>query len=146
MHKILPVIFIIIWILLVAALSGNAQTGQPNQPLTRILFVFDGSQSMMGNWDSDKKINVARNILKSMVDSLQQVDNVELALRVYGHQSIVPPQDCSDTRLEVPFGRNNGQQIKDKLSKIDPKGTTPIAKSLELAASDFTACDNCRNI
>jgi Ca-activated chloride channel family protein len=72
-----------------------------------------------------------------MVDSLRQLDNVQLALRVYGHQSYVPPQDCGDTRLEVPFSKNNAQKIIDFLPTITPKGTTPIAKSLEFAANDF---------
>lgn len=115
-------------------------------PLTRILFVFDGSQSMMGRWESGQKITIARNLLINLVDSLQNVENVQLALRVYGHQSVVPPQDCGDTRLEVPFGYNNGNEIKQKLFKIDPKGTTPIARSLELSGGDFPTCTDCRNI
>ncbi len=116
------------------------------RPLTRILFIFDGSQSMMGKWQSGKKINIARNLLINMVDSLQQVDNIQLALRVYGHQYIVPPQRCDDTKLEVPFGYKNGATIKKQLYKIYPKGTTPIARSLELAANDFPVCKDCRNI
>ncbi len=114
--------------------------------LTRILFIFDASQSMSGTWESDNKINIARNILIDLVDSLQHVENVELALRVYGHQSPVPPQDCSDTKLEVPFGSDNASRIRQKLKFITPKGTTPIARSLELAQSDFPGCENCRNI
>ncbi len=81
-----------------------------------------------------------------MVDSLENLDNVEMALRIYGHQSPVPPQDCSDTKLEVPFGPNNASRIRQKLRFISPKGTTPIAHSLELAAGDFPPCSKCRNI
>ncbi|MCB8994464.1 MAG: VWA domain-containing protein [Bacteroidales bacterium] len=114
--------------------------------LTRILFIFDASQSMSGTWESDNKINIARNILIDLVDSLQNVENVEMALRVYGHQSPVPPQDCSDTRLEVPFAQGNASRIRQKLKFITPKGTTPIAYSLALAPGDFPECDNCRNI
>ncbi len=115
-------------------------------PTTRILFVFDGSQSMLGNWESDKKINIARNLLYEMIDSLNQLSNVELAMRVYGHQSYVPPQDCNDTKLEVPFRKNNAESIKHVLKYINPKGTTPIAYSLEQSRFDFTACNDCRNI
>lgn len=114
--------------------------------LTRILFVFDGSQSMTGIWNKDgRKIDIARRILIKMVDSLKTVENVQLGLRVYGHQSYVPPQDCSDTRLEVSFKKNNSEEIIDFLSKISPKGTTPIAKSIEYAANDFPD-ENSRNI
>jgi Ca-activated chloride channel family protein len=113
---------------------------------TRILFVFDASYSMAGYWESDQKINIARNFLIDIVDSLQYLKNVQMALRVYGHQSPVPPQDCNDTKLEVPFNINNAHQIRQKLKFLIPKGTTPIAFSLEKAAGDFPPCPDCRNI
>lgn len=124
----------------------QSQVKKPKPPLTRILFVFDASQSMLGNWESDRKITIARSMLINMVDSVGKLENVEMALRVYGHQSYVPPQDCGDTKLEVPFGENNAFKIKQKLRAISPKGTTPIAHSLELAGNDFPNCDKCRNI
>jgi len=116
-------------------------------PESRILFIFDASQSMAGYWESDRKINIARDILIGIVDSLEQLDNVHMGLRIYGHQSPVPPQDCSDTKLEVPFGVGNAPRIRQKLRFISPKGTTPIAHSLEMGGKDFPPCDNgCRNI
>ena len=84
-----------------------------------------------------------------MLDSLHRIDDnqtFQLALRVYGHQKPVPPQDCNDTRLEVPFAFGNVPRIKKKLKSIIPKGTTPIARSLGRAATDFPDCDNCRNV
>jgi len=116
--------------------------------VTRILFVFDGSQSMYGRWDSGPKIDIAQRLMTEMLDSLGQLDQstFQLALRVYGHQKPVPPQDCNDTRLEVGFRSNNIPKIKRVLKSIRPKGTTPIARSLSRAANDFPPCDNCRNI
>ena len=122
------------------------ESGSGYEPHSRILFIFDASYSMSGPWDGDSKINVARKVLVDMVDSLEHLDNVEMALRVYGHQSPVPPQDCSDTKLEVPFAPNNASRIRQKLRFLSPKGTTPIAHSLELAAGDFPPCSKCRNI
>jgi Ca-activated chloride channel homolog len=119
---------------------------QENKPLTRILFVFDASQSMYGRWQSDVKINIARNLLIKVLDSLQSIKNLEVALRLYGHQYQFPPQVCNDTKLEVPFGKDNYLKIKNKLNSIVPKGTTPIAYSLEQAVNDFTPCTNCRNV
>jgi len=107
---------------------------------------FDESNSMTGNWENRKKIDVAKEFLIKMVDSLSKIDNVEMALRMYGHQSPVPPQDCSDTRLEVPFSQYNAERIKTKLRMTKPKGTTPIARSLEECGDDFPTCNNCRNI
>jgi len=116
------------------------------KPTTRILFVFDASQSMYGRWQSDMKITIARKLLSNLLDSLKDIPDLQLALRVYGHQKQYPPQDCDDTKLEIPFAADNTEKIKSKLKTLIPKGTTPISSSLELAAEDFTACDNCRNI
>jgi Ca-activated chloride channel family protein len=123
----------------------NAQNS-PEPPLTRILFVYDASQSMLARWESDIKMNIAKKLLSELLDSLSNVENLEFALRVYGHQKPVPPQDCSDTRLEVGFSKNSIPAIKQKLRNIEAKGTTPIARSLEHAADDFPHCPTCRNI
>jgi Ca-activated chloride channel family protein len=101
---------------------------------------------MAGKWGTDKKINIARKFLGRTIDSLSTFPDVEMALRVYGHQSVVPPQDCSDTRLEVPFAPDNGYRIKRKMTSLSPKGTTPIANSLAATAGDFPPRENCRNV
>jgi len=50
--------------------------------------------------------------MSNLLDSLKYVDNLQLALRVFGHLKKYPPQDCDDTRLEVPFENNNSGKIK----------------------------------
>jgi Ca-activated chloride channel family protein len=127
---------------------GQVEPELPPPPTTRILFVFDASKSMYGRWQSGTKIEVARRLMSQMLDSLNQIDDkpFQLALRVYGHQKPSPPQDCNDTKLEVGFGKNNIGRIKKTLKSIQPKGTTPIARSLLRSATDFPSCDNCRNI
>jgi len=135
------------YILLFLSLQVGAQESKENEsPTTRILFIFDASQSMYGTWGENKKINIARKYLIQLIDSLEKTPNIQMALRVYGHQSPVPPQDCSDTKLEIPFSDRNASKIRQKLRYIIPKGTTPIANSLKLAANDFPPCENCRNI
>lgn len=125
----------------------SQQNPEKREIPTRILFVLDASRSMLGKWESDLKINIATKLLTEMVDSLGQVQSVQLALRMYGHQSNVEFfQDCKDTRLEIPFGPNNVNQIKQKLKKISCMGTTPIAYALEQAGGDFPADDQYRNI
>ncbi len=113
---------------------------------TRILFIFDASQSMYAKWQSDRKITIAQKLLSNLLDSIKNVPFLEIGLRVYGHQKDFPPQDCDDSKLEVPIGLNNTTKIRHVLKALIPRGTTPIARSLELAADDFNACDNCRNI
>ncbi len=126
--------------------QGRQQPNEKEPPLTRILFIFDASQSMFARWQSDMRINIARDLLTELLDSLEQTPNTQLALRVYGHQKRFPPQDCDDSKLEIPFDNDNIPQIKQRLRSITPRGTTPIAMSLERAQHDFPPCDNCRNI
>lgn len=106
-------------------------------PNSKILFILDASNSMSSKWESSTKIDISKRVISKIVDSLAKHSTVQIALRVYGHQRPVPPQDCSDTKLEVPFRQNNHEQIKHILSKIEPRGTTPLARSLEEAANDF---------
>lgn len=117
------------------------------EQLTRILFILDASNSMNENWGGQTRIEAAKELLVKCVDSLKGSKNLEIALRVYGHQSPITAtyQDCNDTKLEVPFGKNNFDAVKSKIRTIKAKGTTPIARSLEASAGDFPDM-NSRNI
>ena len=117
--------------------QSRTQSVAPKEQTTRILFLFDASQSMYARWETDTRFEIATRLLGNIVDSLHMLPNVETALRVFGHTKKFPPQDCDDTRLEVPFAKANGYRIKDKLKQIKPSGTTPIAQSLEQSAGDF---------
>ncbi len=114
--------------------------------ITRILFVLDASRSMTGKWQGESKYTIARTILSDILDSINTIDHVQVALRMYGHTKHFPPQECNDTRLEVPFGENNIGEIKFRMRQLSPKGTSPIAASLLKSKDDFTPCTNCRNI
>ncbi|HNR85871.1 MAG TPA: VWA domain-containing protein, partial [Taishania sp.] len=116
--------------------------------MTRILFILDASNSMNALWDGkETRFAAAKRILSKSVMDLQGVGNLEVALRVYGHQSEVTAtyQDCDDTKLEIPFGVNNHDRIINRIKTIQAKGTTPIARSLEAAAGDFPDA-NSRNV
>ncbi|MCF8276224.1 MAG: VWA domain-containing protein [Flavobacteriales bacterium] len=147
MRKHISVLMLGLGLLLIA--SSNSLAQEKEKPLNRILFVFDGSQSMFGHWESGMKIDIAKQLLNELLDSLKNVDNLELALRAYGHQSPFissTQRDCKDTKLEVPFNGGGAWEIKKALERIQPKGTTPIAYSLEQSAKDFPPCSNCRNM
>lgn len=95
---------------------------------------------MNADWgEGQTRIEAAKEILAKHVDSLKYAENLEIALRVYGHQSPITAtyQDCNDTKLEIPFAPNNFEAVKNKIKTIRAKGTTPIARSLEAAAGDF---------
>lgn len=114
---------------------------------TRILFVLDGSGSMNADWGKNlSRMDVAKNILTRLVDSLRVNPDLELALRVYGHRYSRQSNNCNDSNLEVPFSVNNHNAIISEIKDITPRGVTPITYSLLQAASDFPAGTGFRNI
>jgi len=137
-------IFLFVLLCTMQMVLGQKATEKTRQ-LTRIEFLFDASQSMYGRWQSGAKIDVARRLMDQLLDSLRYVPDIELALRVYGHQKNYPPQDCDDSKLEIPFSKGNISSIQRVLKELVPKGTTPIARSLELCGNDFPQ-DPSRNI
>jgi Ca-activated chloride channel family protein len=121
-------------------------SAQIAKPLTRIEFVFDASFSMFGQWQSGMKMDIAKKMLTDFLDSIKGVSNLEVALRCYGHQvPLRPERSCTDTKLEVPFNSNLNTSItaiKNRLKTIVPKGTTPIAYTLEQCGGDFPGASN----
>src|SRR5919112_2364480 len=88
-----------------AAQAQNAPAAKPK--VTRILFLLDASGSMMARWEGQPRWAVAKRMLAKMVDSLNAYPNLELGLRVYGHQFPNADKNCQDSRLEVPFAPRN---------------------------------------
>jgi Ca-activated chloride channel family protein len=115
---------------------------------TRLLFVFDASNSMNAFWGKSRRIDVATEFLSDALKDLYGFEQLELGLRVYGHQTAFVPgkvQDCEDSELVIPLGKGNNLLIAQALRRLEAKGTTPIARSLEWAAGDFPD-KNARNV
>ncbi|MBS1646233.1 MAG: VWA domain-containing protein [Bacteroidetes bacterium] len=104
---------------------------------TRVLFVFDASNSMKNNYNGQARIEQAKELFYRFIDSLSRYKNYEFALRVYGSVVKYPPGDCKDSHLEIPFAKNNIQKIKEVVKTLKPTGITPIEHSLTQAAADF---------
>lgn len=134
--------FALFFVFITNTLCSQVIYNQPesNKQKTRILFIFDASMSMSDKWENEQKFVKARQLMFELLDSLenlQKEQNLEVALRVYGHQSPVPPQDCHDSKLEISFAERTIPLIRDRLMTIVPKGTTPIAYSLTKCEEDF---------
>jgi len=102
-----------------------------------VLFVFDASNSMKTAYENKARIEHAKTLFNKFLDSLNTFKNYEFALRLYGHTVKYPPGDCNDSKLVVPFSKNNIQKIKEAIKKVKPTGITPIEHSLTRAADDF---------
>ncbi|HNE47108.1 MAG TPA: VWA domain-containing protein [Chitinophagales bacterium] len=129
--------------ILIATSSSLFSQGQT----TRILIILDASRSMGENFNRTSKMQAARDIVGHIVDSLNGNPNIQLAMRVYGHQSPQPLNDCEDSKLEVAFRTKNAATIKSRMETIRPQGVTPIAYSIEQSIADFGQdAKNYRNI
>ncbi len=114
--------------------NARAQEAKP----VKILFLLDGSSSMLDDWQPGKqRFEVAGELITAIVDSIQRVNpEVQFALRVFGHQYTVQQNNCFDTKLEVPYNRGNLNQIRARLKYISPRGVSPIAYALRLTAEE----------
>ena len=128
-------------------LASAQVTADSTESMTRILFVFDASNSMNAFWGGERKIETATKLLAKTLSELRPIGQLELGLRVYGHgtKHIPGQQNCNDTELVVPFGPNDPASIEAALRRLQARGTTPIARSLEEAAYDFPDTES-RNV
>lgn len=116
--------------------TGDMHAQALKEKTTRILFLVDGSSSMLDAWNpSSSRFDATADLVGQIMDSIIAVNmNVEFGLRVFGHQHIVTKQNCYDTRMEVKFRKLAMEQIKVKLQYTSPMGVSPIAWSLQEAA------------
>ncbi|MGF1534738.1 MAG: VWA domain-containing protein [Bernardetiaceae bacterium] len=139
--------FICVSMLLALSFGGIAQRKPEKIPkTTRILFVLDASGSMRAQWNGRQRIDIARETLIRLMDSLTQQPNIEVGLRIYGHQYDNRFKNCTDSKLEVGFGPANFPRLRSTLTTLNPQGVTPIAYSLEQSVNDFPPRDNVRNV
>ncbi|MDF2448240.1 MAG: hypothetical protein K0R26_744 [Bacteroidota bacterium] len=131
-HRILLIIF---FLFLLNGLRAQVKKAEPT--VTRVLFVFDASNSMKAKYNCSTRIQGAKELFYKFLDSLNKQKNIQFALRMYGHTVKYPPGDCKDSKLIVPFGKNNIALIKTKVAEAKPTGITPIEHSLTESANDF---------
>ena len=109
-------LLLLIWLLIGSNIYGQSDTCQ-NRPEERfrILFLLDASHSMGQKWDNKPLWEIAKKTIEEFSFFLQKNYNVEMGLRVYGHNSPLSANDCFDSKLEVPIEENSAKKIVAKL-------------------------------
>lgn len=135
----LGITFSLLFFLVGLLSTVNGQLVQVYKPnINRVLFVLDGSGSMKQNWGEKTKFESAKDLLVKIIDSVEKKNpNVEFAVRVFGYQNPRELKNCKDSKLLIPFGKNNAAKIQSALSNIRPQGMSPVAYSIQLGAKDF---------
>ncbi|KWW29747.1 MAG: uncharacterized protein AUK63_897 [bacterium P3] len=131
-------------LLLILPLQGRAQPSAEVRPpdKTRLLIILNCSHSMWDQWQSDAKIKVTQKVLLRFLDSIAPHDDIEVALRVFGHLN----RGAYTTRLEVPFAAGNNYALQSKIKTLVPNGGNTAATALTNSLNDFPVADASRNI
>lgn len=101
----------------------------------QVALILDASNSMWGQIGGQRKIDLAKKALTSLIKDLPSTSHV--SLRVYGHQHARELEDCQDSTLLVPFGPLDKTRLIEKVQTITPRGMTPLAYSLKQVLNDL---------
>lgn len=93
-----------------------------------IFYILDGSGSMWGRVDGRLKIQVAKEVMNTLLKETPA--DIQCGIMIYGHRK---KGDCSDIEMIVPIGRLDREAAINKINKITPKGKTPISDSIAMA-------------
>jgi Ca-activated chloride channel family protein len=93
--------------------------------------VLDASGSMWGQIDGTTKVEIARSVVKGLLDDLPADRN--LGLVAYGHRR---EADCSDIEKIVPVGTDRAA-IASAVDALKFVGRTPLSAAVRLAAEEL---------
>jgi Ca-activated chloride channel homolog len=118
-----------------AAASGSATEA------TYVELILDASGSMYSALPAGgTRIAAAKEVLGSFINKLPVDPNLNVGLRIYGSKVTAgKPGACKDSGLVIPMKGIDRTALRQTVVATIPKGSTPIAYSLEQAAGDFVA-------
>lgn len=97
-----------------------------------VILILDGSGSMWQQLEGEAKIVTAKEVMTELIEELPA--GLDLGLASFGHRR---KGDCSDIEMLVPLGPQNRAVLVARLQSIDPKGKTPITKTLEMVGEQL---------
>ena len=111
-----------------------------------LLFVVDFSNSMGEYLNHKSKANHLKETLRQVLPQLSA--DTQAGIRVYGHTcNILAYNACRSSELLVPLEYNNTAKILSSVSKLRPRGMTPITYSLKQAVKkDLKDLDGIKHI
>jgi Ca-activated chloride channel family protein len=106
------------------------------ESLPRAVLIIDGSGSMWGRIDKREKIVIVREQLADKITLLK--GNVDLGIMSYGHRR---RRDCRDIEMIIPIGAVEPQSYGEAIKRLLPRGKTPVASALQMAAKSLFQSD-----
>lgn len=98
----------------------------------KLLFVVDFSNSMGEYLEHKTKVNLVKSMMERILPQIS--DDTKVGIRVYGHTcNLLAYNACRSSELLVPLGENHSREINNAISRLRPRGMTPITYSLKQA-------------
>ena len=112
----------------------------------KLLFVLDFSNSMSEYLEGKTKVNQVKDLIHFILPQISP--NTKVGMRVYGHTcNLIAYNACRSSELIVPLGLNSKESINSELSRLRPRGMTPITYSLKQAVKkDLNGFDGIKHI
>lgn len=119
--------------LLVSAVAGRRVV---TNALTPMEIIFDASGSMREKIGQRRKIEVMKQVIPQIIESMPPQQ--QIALRVYGHRIDSQRSGArTDSELVIPLGLVDKAKLNTAIAALPTRGTTPIAYSLQQLPEDF---------
>lgn len=115
----------IILLSLLASILFSGAVSAPAGESQSLLFIFDASGSMWAKLDNSTRIQVAKETMSQLADQIG--NGAEVGLIAYGHHSA---SDCNDIEVLLPLSPFDRATFVSKIKGLNPRGKTPIAKSI----------------
>ena len=112
----------------------------------KLLFVLDYSNSMGEYLEHKTKVNQVKEMMSYLLPQISP--ETKVGLRVYGHTcNIIAYNACRSSELITPLGFANSANILSEMSRLRPRGMTPITYSLKQAVNkDLQGYDGIKHI
>lgn len=112
----------------------------------KLLFVIDYSNSMGEYLEHKTKVNQVNDMMNYILPQISP--STKVGLRVYGHTcNLIAYNACRSSELIVPLAFSNSASILSAMSKLRPRGMTPITYSLKQAVKkDLSGYDGIKHI
>lgn len=103
----------------------------------RTMIVLDASGSMWGQIDGKTKVEIAREVLSTVL--AQVPAETELGLVAYGHRR---RGDCGDIEVAVEAAPGTAQSIIDFANSTRFQGKTPLSEAVRIAAESMRSTED----
>jgi Ca-activated chloride channel homolog len=106
---------------------------------TNVELILDASGSMYAQLSTGgTRIAAAKEVLTTFISQIPANPDLNVGLRIYGATAKAGSKEaCVDSKLVLPMKGIARAELSAKVTATQPKGSTPIAYSLEQAALDF---------